>query len=109
MVLGARRLAWSRELVSTSLVVPVRVPVWETALVPRTLRRRRPPYPSLRQGDRHDPRKQKNGRVGTFARATRVANPHAAGIDVARRRDWVVVPPDHLPGTVGVDVGLATQ
>jgi transposase len=43
------------------------------------------------------PRKQKNGRVVPSPEPLRVANPHAAGIDVHAAVHWVAVPPDHVP------------
>jgi transposase len=48
-------------------------------------------------------RKQKNGRVPRSAEPLRVANPHAAGIDVHAAVHWVAVPPDHLPSPKSVD------
>src|SRR5438876_7399079 len=81
---------------------PARVPVWETALVPRT------PAPvasifSLEMETVMSPRKQKNGRVVPSPEALRVANPHAAGIDVHAAVHWVAVPPDHVPVPKSVD------
>src|SRR6266496_3583714 len=43
------------------------------------------------------PRKQKTGRVVPSPEPLRVANPHAAGIDVHAAVHWVAVPPDHVP------------
>jgi len=44
------------------------------------------------------PRKQKNFRMSAQpAEPLRVANPHAAGIDVHSAEHWVAVPPDHAP------------
>ena len=42
------------------------------------------------------PRKKKNGRVVPSQQALRVANPHAAGIDVHAAVHWVAVPSDHV-------------
>jgi transposase len=43
------------------------------------------------------PRKQKNGRIVPSPEPLRIANPHAAGIDVHAAVHWVAVPPDHVP------------
>lgn len=51
------------------------------------------------------PRKQKNGRVVPSPEPLRVANPHAAGIDVHAAVHWVAVPPDHVPAPKCVDAG----
>ena len=51
------------------------------------------------------PRKQKNGRVVRSPEPLRVANPHAAGIDVHAAVHWVAVPPDHVPAPKCVDAG----
>src|SRR5262249_53879540 len=89
--------AWSRELAVTSLAARLpRVPVWETALVPRT------PAPAAScffcdQEIVMTPRRQKNGRVVPSPEPLRVANPNAAGIDVNAAVHWVAVPPDHVP------------
>src|SRR6516225_2975899 len=83
---------------------PVRVPVWETALVPRTPA----PAASFSHLDKETvmtPRKQKNGRVRSTPEPLRVANPHAAGIDVHAAVHWVAVPPDHAPPRKGADRG----
>jgi transposase len=57
------------------------------------------------------PRKQKNGRVIPSPEPLRVANPHAAGIDVHAAVHWVAVPPDHVPppksGEPGADGAAA--
>jgi hypothetical protein len=53
------------------------------------------------------PRKQKNGRVRSSPEPLRVANPHAAGIDVHAAVHWVAVPPDHAPPRKGADRGDA--
>ena len=56
------------------------------------------------------PRRQKNGRVVPSPEPLRVANPHAAGIDVHAAVHWVAVPPDHVPlKPVGAPVGGATS
>jgi transposase len=43
------------------------------------------------------PRRQKKGQAGTPPEPLRIANPHAAGIDVHAAAHWVAVPPDHVP------------
>jgi transposase len=43
------------------------------------------------------PCRQKHGRVVPPPEPLRVANPHAAGIDVHAQAHWVAVPPDHVP------------
>ena len=53
------------------------------------------------------PRKQKNGRVVPSPEPLRVANPHAAGIDVHAAVHWVAVPPDHVPPPKPADSGAA--
>jgi transposase len=53
------------------------------------------------------PRKQKNGRVVPSPEPLRVANPHAAGIDVHAAVHWVAVPPDHVPPTSAAGAGSA--
>ena len=42
-------------------------------------------------------RKPQNGKVKPLPEPLRVANPHAAGIDVHSAVHWVAVPPDHVP------------
>ena len=53
------------------------------------------------------PRKQKNGRVVPSSEPLRVANPHAAGIDVHAAVHWVAVPSDHVPPPKSGDPGVA--
>ena len=55
------------------------------------------------------PRKQKNGRVVPSPEPLRVANPHAAGIDVHAAVHWVAVPPDHVPPPKSADAGGPAQ
>jgi transposase len=56
------------------------------------------------------PRKQKTGCVVPSPEPLRVANPHAAGIDVHAAVHWVAVPPDHVPPkSVGATTGGATN
>ncbi len=56
------------------------------------------------------PRRQKNGRVVPSPEPLRVANPHAAGIDVHAQVHWVAVPPDHAPPKFGdADPGGASN
>jgi hypothetical protein len=109
VVLRARRLAWSRELALTSLVARLRVPVWETALVPRA------PAPAASflipgQGDRHDPSQAEEWTGPVYARA--VAHGQSPCGRHRRTRvhaalHWVAVPPDHVPPRKDVDAGSA--
>jgi transposase len=55
------------------------------------------------------PRKQKNGRVVPSPEPLRVANPHAAGIDVHAAVHWVAVPPDHVPPPKSVEAGSTAK
>ena len=51
------------------------------------------------------PRRQKNGRVVASPEPLRVANPHAAGIDVHAVVHWVAVPPNHVAAAKCMDAG----
>ena len=53
------------------------------------------------------PLRQKNGRVVPSPEPLRVANPHAAGIDIHAAVHWVAVPPDHVPPKPAADGGAA--
>ena len=55
------------------------------------------------------PRKQKNGRVVPSPESLRVANPHAAGIDVHASVHWVAVPSDHMPASESADANAAAN
>jgi hypothetical protein len=55
------------------------------------------------------PRKQKNGRVVPSPEPLRVANPHAAGIDVHASVHWVAVPSDHVPASKSADADAAAN
>src|SRR5262245_14240219 len=55
------------------------------------------------------PRKPKKGRVRPWPESLRVANPHAAGIDVHAAVHWVAVPPDHVPSPKAADTGSASN
>src|SRR5262245_56613595 len=92
VVLGARRLAWSRELATTSLVARPACPRLGDCSGPSHSRARGLlVYPSDLEAVM-TPRRQNNGRVVPPAEPLRVANPHAAGIDVHAQVHWVAVP-----------------
>jgi len=55
------------------------------------------------------PRKRKDGQVRPSPEPLRVANPHAAGIDVHAAVHWVAVPPDHVPSPKAADTGSASN
>ena len=53
------------------------------------------------------PRRQKTGRVVALPEPLRVANPHAAGIDVHAAVHWVAVPPNHVAAAKCMDAGAS--
>src|SRR5262245_23193305 len=97
LVLCARRLAWSRELALTSLAARLRVSPFGRLLSFLALPRPWPPFVPLAMETVMTPRKQKIVRVAPSPDSLRVANPHAAGIDVHAAVHWVAVPADHVP------------
>jgi transposase len=54
-------------------------------------------------------RTPQNGKVKPSPEPLRVANPHAAGIDVHSAVHWVAVPPDHVPSPKAIDTGTASN